>query len=339
MNGRERILNLVKGNSTDCLPCMPITMMFASEFAGARYIEYATDHRVQATAQLKLAEHFGLDHVSVISDPCCEAADCGADVTFFDNAPPAFKEERSLLRDKASLASLRAPQPHEGARMSNRIRAVHELAGAVGHDRLVEGWIEGPCGEAAGLRGINRLMIDFYDDPDFVHELVDFVVELEVSFGRAQVAAGAELIGIGDPTASLIGPALYDEFIRSAQQRMVSAMHDAGAMCRLHICGDNRRILPAMAQLGCDIIDVDAKVPMAQARRAAGAEQVLVGNLDPVRGIYEGTAETIWADLVACHDEAGPLHIVGGGCEIPRGTPLGNFQALVNFARATKPGK
>jgi MtaA/CmuA family methyltransferase len=337
MNGRERVLNFVKGNPTDCLPCMPITMMFASEFAGARYLDYATDYRVQVKAQLELAEHFGLDHVSVISDPCCEAADCGADVTFFDNAPPAFKEERSLLRDKAALASLRAPQPSQGARMSNRIRAVNELAAAVGRDRLVEGWIEGPCGEAADLRGINRLMTDFYDDPDFVHELIDFVVELEISFGRAQVAAGADLIGMGDPAASLIGPVRYDEFIRSAQQRIVSAIHDAGAMCRIHICGDNRRILPAMAQLGCEIVDVDAKVPMAEARRAVGADQVLVGNLDPVRSIYEGTAETVWADLVACHDEAGPLHIVGGGCEVPRGTPLANFQALVNFARATKP--
>ena len=97
MNGRDRILELVHGRPTDCLPCMPITMMFASDFAGARYLDYATDHRVQAAAQLKLAEHFSLDHVSVISDPCCEAADCGAEVAWFDDAPPALIEERSQI--------------------------------------------------------------------------------------------------------------------------------------------------------------------------------------------------------------------------------------------------
>jgi MtaA/CmuA family methyltransferase len=315
---------------------MPITMMFASDFFSARYLDYATNNQVQVAAQLKLAEHFGLDHVSVISDPCCEAADCGADVAFFDNAPPAFKEESSLLINKSTLPSLRAPNPREGKRMSNRVQAVRKLAEATGRDRLVEGWIEGPCGESADLRGINRLMLDFYDDPDFVHELLDFVVEMEVLFARAQVEAGAELIGIGDAAASLIGPKRYDEFIRPAQQHMVNAIHDTGAICRLHICGDNRRILPAMAQLGCEIIDVDSKVPMAAARRAVGPNQVLVGNLDPVRSVYDGTPETICSDLAACHADAGPRHIIGGGCEIPRGTPLDNFQALVDFARMTK---
>jgi MtaA/CmuA family methyltransferase len=333
MNGRERILDFVRGGATDCLPCMPITMMFASDFAGARYISYATDHRVQVAGQLKLADHFGLDHVSVISDPACEAADCGADVTFFEDAPPAFKEEGSLLRDKSALGALRAPSPHRGERMANRIQAVRELAAATGRDRVVEGWVEGPCGQSANLRGINRLMLDFYDDPDFVHELVDFVVEMEVSFGRAQIDAGAELIGIGDPATSLIGPARYHEFIWPAQQRVIDAIHGAGAMTRLHICGDNSRMLPAMARLGCDIIDVDSKVPMAVARQAVGPDQVLVGNLDPVRRIHDGTPETVLADLEACHADAGPKHIVGGGCEIPRGTPAANFQALVSFAR------
>ena len=47
--------------------------------------------------------------------------------------------------------------------------------------RLVEGWIEGPCAEAADLRGINNIMLDFYDDPQFVHTLLEFVVEMEGS--------------------------------------------------------------------------------------------------------------------------------------------------------------
>jgi hypothetical protein len=61
---------------------MPITMMLASDFQGAPYLEYATDHRVQSAAQMKLAEHFDLDHVSVISDSAIEAADCGAEMTY-----------------------------------------------------------------------------------------------------------------------------------------------------------------------------------------------------------------------------------------------------------------
>ena len=36
--------------------------------------------------------------------------------------------------------------------------------------------------------------------------LIDFVVEMEVAFGAAQVEAGADIIGVGDAAASLVGP-------------------------------------------------------------------------------------------------------------------------------------
>jgi MtaA/CmuA family methyltransferase len=315
---------------------MPITMMYASDFTGARYLDYATDHLVQAGAQVKLAERFDLDHVSVISDPCIEAADCGAEIIFFEDAPAAFKEDGSLLRDKTVLCTLSIPDPRRGPRMNNRLLAVKDLSDSVGHERLVEGWVEGPCAEAADLRGINRLMLDFYDDPKFVRELVDFVVELEISFGLAQIEMGAEVIGIGDAAASLIGPARYEEFIWPGEQRIVSALHDAGAICRLHICGNNLPLLANAAKLGFEIIDIDGStVPMKEARRMAGAEQVLCGSLDPVRSIHDGTPESIQAEFRNCHTEAGLHYIVAAGCEIPRGTALENFQAIVDFARAS----
>ncbi len=335
MNGRERILNRVHGRPTDCLPCMPITMMFASDLEGATYLEYATDHRVQSAAQVHLAERFDLDHVSVISDSCIEAADCGAEIAFFEDAPAAFNEEVSLLCDKSVLRTLTVPDPRQGPRMRNHILAVKDLADSVGHERLVEGWVEGPCAQAADLRGINRLMLDFYDDPSFVRALVDFVVELEIAFGRAQVEEGAEVVGIGDAAASLIGPGLYKEFILGGEQRIIKALHDAGAICRLHICGNNLALLEDAAKLGCGIIDIDGPtVPMREARRAVGEEQVLCGNIDPVRSVHNGTPESISKELMMCHIEAGPHYIVGAGCEIPRGTPLANLEAIVSFAHA-----
>ena len=71
---------------------------------------------------------------------------------------------------------------------------IEELRRRAGDRKLVEGWIEGPCAEAADLRGINNLMLDFYDDPAFVVRLFDFVLALELDFAAAEVAAGAELI-------------------------------------------------------------------------------------------------------------------------------------------------
>jgi uroporphyrinogen-III decarboxylase len=206
VNGSERILAMLDGRPVDSLPFMPITMMFAADHDGIKYLEYATDCRAQAAAQLRVAEDFDIDYVSVISDPACEAADCGAQVKFFPNQPPAIDEGNALLADKGRLSCLKAPAPADGRRMNNRLKALALLKERAGNDKLVEGWVEGPCAEAADLRGINNLMMDFCDDPEFISEIFEFVLNVEIAFGKAQVAAGADLIGIGDAAASLVGP-------------------------------------------------------------------------------------------------------------------------------------
>ena len=337
MNGRELILAHLAGRPVDRLPLMPITMMFAARFAGARYLDYCTDHRVLADAQVRTAEAFGFDHVSVISDPAVEAADCGARVQYFDEQPVAIVEEDARLADKIQLAGLRPPDPLGGGRRHNRIRAVAGLRERVGRDRLVEGWIEGPMAEAADLRGINTLMMDFYDDPAFVHELFAFVVEMELRFARAQVAAGADLIGMGDAAASLIGPEVYREFVWPHEQRLVAGIRALGVPVRLHICGNTRAHLAGMGRLGCAIVDLDSMVPLAEARTQMGPDQILLGNLNPVAVLRNSTPAAVTAALAACHREAGPRFIVGAGCEVPRDTPAENLRALSDYARAHQP--
>lgn len=145
MTGRDRILAQFDGSPVDCLPLMPITMMFAARQIGAAYGRYAADHRVLAEGQIRTAEKFDFNHVSCVSDPAREAADCGAAIQYFDDQPPAVDEAHALLADKSVLTRLEAPDPLGGGRMLNRVQAAALLHERVGRERLVEGWIEGPC--------------------------------------------------------------------------------------------------------------------------------------------------------------------------------------------------
>ncbi|HID78426.1 MAG TPA: uroporphyrinogen decarboxylase [Planctomycetaceae bacterium] len=337
MNGYERIHAMMTGDAVDCLPLMPITMMFAADVAGVRYGQYAADHRVLVEAQLRTAERFGFDYVSCISDPTREAADCGAAIQYFDDQPPAIDEVHAVLEDKSALTRLKVPNPLGGGRMHDRVKAAALFRQRVGGRLLIEGWIEGPCAEAADLRGINRLMLDFYDDPSFVRDLFDFILEMELAFARAQIEAGVDLIGIGDAAASLAGPRFYEEFIWPYEKKMVDAIHEMGARVRLHICGNINPILNPIGRLGCDIVDLDFMVPVADARRAMGPDQVLLGNIDPVRVLRNGTPESVSAAVSRCHDEAGSKYIVGPGCEVPRQTPHANLEALTRYARSHQP--
>jgi MtaA/CmuA family methyltransferase len=336
MTGRQRVLAFLEGQPVDRLPLMPVVMMFCADQIGVKYGQYVKDYRVLAEAQMRTAERFDLDVVSIMSDPAREAFDCGAHVEFYDDQPAAIVEREALLADKSQLARLAIPDPLGGGRMHSAVLALELMKPQVGREKLLMGWVEGPCAEAADLRGINNLMLDFYDDPTFVRDVYEFVVEMELRYARAQIDAGADLIGIGDAAASLVGPKFYEEFVWPYEKQLVDGLHALGTRVRLHICGNTSRILDGMGRLGCEIVDLDYLASLAEARRVMGPDQILLGNLNPVVCLRDSSPAAITAALTECHRQSGPRYIVGAGCEIVRDTPLENIRAMVDFARACR---
>lgn len=332
MNSRERFFALLQGKLVDRPPVMPITMQFACAHLGAVYRDYCTDFRTMVEGQIRTAEDFGFDYVNTMSDPAREAADCGAEVRYFDHQPVAIVEENALLSDKNRLTKLKIPDPLGGGRMHNGIQALALYKERVGSEKIIEGWVEGPIAQAADLRGINHLMTDFFDDPKFVHDVFAFVTDMELRFAAEQVKAGADCIGVGDAAASLVGPAVYDEFVLPYQKRLVEGLHGLGTKVRLHICGNIRKLLERIATLGCDIIDLDYPVPMIEARAALGPHVVLIGNLNPVTAVRDSTPDSICNGLAGCNAAAGSRFIVGAGCELPRDTPAINVEAFRKYA-------
>jgi len=242
-----------------------------------------------------------------------------------------------LLGDKKKLAHLKMPDPLGGGRMHNGIKALALFKEKTGREKIIEGWVEGPLAEAADLRGINTVMTDFFDDPGFVRDLFEFVLQMELNFAREQVKAGADVIGIGDAAASLVGPGIYEEFVRPFEQRLVSGIQEFGARVRLHICGNTRKILYGMGKLGCEIVDLDSLAPISEAREQMGVGQVLLGNLIPVKVLLNGTPQLVATAIAECHRQAGSRFIVGAGCEVPRDTPRDNLLALCAYAREHRP--
>ena len=334
MNGRERVFALIDGQPVDRIPLMPITMMFAADQIGAKYLQYVTDYRVLAEAQLRTAERFDLDFVSCISDPARECADLGARVRFFDDQPPAFEESDALLADKSLLAKLKIPDPLGGGRMHDRVKAAALLKEKAGADKIVEGWIEGPCGMAANLRGINTLMLDFYDDPGFVEDLLAFATEMAIAFARAQRDAGVDLMGVGDPASSLIGRSFFEKVVAPWHVKLVQAMREMGLKTRSHICGNTSKICDVRARIGYDILDIDSHVTPGLAREKMGPDAIILGNVPTVAVMEKGTPDDVRQAAAACHSALGDHFILGAGCEVPRTTPLANMDALCNYARS-----
>ena len=189
------------------------------------------------------------------------------------------------------------------------------------------GWIEGPAAEAADLRGLSELMIDLIDDPGFCEDLMDLCVEVGIEFARAQIDAGADTVGIGDAVASQVSPAVYRQLILPREKALVKAIQSMGAWVRLHICGDITHLLPGIASLGVDLLDLDHMVDMAAVRGAIGSRVVLTGNIDPVK-VLQGNPRAIRSGIAEAYRSVGDPYMVGAGCEIPSGTPAANLRAL-----------
>src|SRR5208282_6301099 len=116
------------------------------------------------------------------------------------------------------------------------------------------------------------------------------------------------------------------------QKKMTDGIHALGARVRLHICGDTRHILDGMGRVGADIVDLDWLAPLEEARHKMDRQQVLLGNIDPVRVLRAGTPESVYGAIADCHRQGGPRYIVGAGCEVVRDTPGENLLALLRYA-------
>jgi MtaA/CmuA family methyltransferase len=166
-----------------------------------------------------------------------------------------------------------------------------------------------------------------YDRPEWLEELLEVCVEVEIEFARLQVQAGADIIGLGDAIASQMSPRMYTRFALPYEKRIFEAVHAMGALARLHICGNTTKILPAMVESGADIIDLDWMVDMSAAVGQFDDRVSFCGNLDPVAVLLQSPAEQVYRATLACMQTAGLRSFNAGGCEIPDGTPHKNLHA------------
>jgi MtaA/CmuA family methyltransferase len=326
MNSLERYLATIEGRPVDHLARVPILMQFAAEHIGSHYGAFASDFRVLTEANLACAREFGMDQVSTISDPYRETQGFGAKIIYGRDMVPYC--EKHPLEEDPDLARLVRPDPFTSERMRDRIEAVRAYHAQVAGEFSILGWVEGPAAEATDLRCMDNFFMDLMDDEAYAGELMDLCVDVALDFGRAQIDAGADTIGIGDAAASQVSRAVYEELILPRQQRLVSGLRQAGALVRMHICGNITHLLPGLASLDLDIIDVDHMVDLREVRRVLGSRTVIAGNLDPVAGVLRSSPAAIREAVRDCHALAGNPFMVGAGCEIPSRTPADHLRAL-----------
>jgi MtaA/CmuA family methyltransferase len=328
----ERFQAFFKGEPIDRPMNHVLCMSLTCAKTSTSYRDFAGDGKTLARTQLQVAKAYGIEILSVCSDPMREAADLGAPLLWLTDQPPHADPRSPLLTRLEHLECLVVPDPQAPGRMQDRLVAIRELRRLAGDEYPILGWVEGPLSMLVSLRGLNDVMEDLLDDPEYVQIAFEFCVQVASKFAEAQIEAGAHMIGIGDAAASLIGPTLYRDLVLPYEAKLISEIQAQGATVRLHICGNTTPLLADLARTGTNMIDFDAYVNLADARRALPESTAILGNLEPIRDVMQSNPDRIRSKLSACYEAVGARYVVGAGCEIPGATPDPNLRVFSEFA-------
>jgi uroporphyrinogen decarboxylase len=123
-----------------------------------------------------------------------------------------------------------------------------------------------------------RLM---YSDPTLWAQLLDRLADLALASLQSQVAAGASAVQLFDSWAGALSPSDYERYVQPASRKVLEGIAATGVP-RIHFGVSTGELLVLMRDAGADVVGVDWRVDLDDARARLGDEVALQGNLDPV---------------------------------------------------------
>ena len=320
MNSKQRCLAAIHGEPVDRTPVFPLIMFLAADRLGKSYRAYATDGSVLADAQLNLYQVFHVDAITSCSDAFRISADLGGEMAYPEDGTPYLL--KPLVASENDLNHLKKPDlSHSGSRAMDRARATRKMVTAMGEECLVLGWVDMPFAEACSICGVQEFLLMLTQQPELAHRLLAFLTEIVIEFCLLQLESGAPMIGAGDAAASLISPRMYREFALPYEQQVCAAVHAAGGLVKLHICGKTSHLLPDMILSGADLYNVDHLVDFSEARQIYHQSgKCFKGNLNPVSDLLQASPESCEQAAFRCLTLAQDSRfMLSAGCEIPAG--------------------
>lgn len=168
-----------------------------------------------------------------------------------------------------------------------------------------------------------------FSDPDLLHALLRKLTETITGYLKLQIRAGVQAVQLFDTWAGTLSPEAYQEFALPYTSRIVQSLRNDGVPIILYVngCGS---LLELMADSGVDVVSIDWRVDLKNAKDRIGHRVCLQGNLDPCT-LY-GTPTLIRKEVKQTLQKfgSGNGHIFNLGHGILPDTPVESAKVLVD---------
>jgi len=274
---------------------------------------------------------FNLDAAIIFADILPLLEGLGLDLSFIKGEGPVI---HNPLRTPADIAALSRPDPRDSLAFTlNAIRlARQELADRVpligfsgAPFTLASYAIEG--GSSRNYILSKSLM---YEQPQAWHSLMELLAYQVGEYLYAQAEAGAQVLQLFDSWVGALSPVDYQTYVMPYSGQAIKRAQEAGVPV-IHFGTSTAGMLPLIKATGGDIIGVDWRIELSQARAILGEEVGIQGNIDPVLlyaplPILKERAAAIIDQMI---DRPGYIFNLGHGI-LPT-TPVEHVAALIDF--------
>ncbi len=336
MTPLERMTAFSKGEPLDRIPCCPFTGESFAPYFGHSIAKFNHSTEVIVDTITRTFELFRPDNCSIGPGlhGIPEAMGCG--LTFPENGTPLLAA--AALDDLAAIGSLRVLDPYKDGRLKYYLEAMKIVQAKLGGQVAVGNTVGGPFTTAAFLMGTEKFLRELTRNPEGLHQLMGITTESTLRFIDAVLDLGISP-GIADPIASctLISPKMYREFVKPYTTRCQDQIiKRAGSGSVMHICGKTKGIWQDMIETGITALSLDNCEDMGELREGFGDQVAVVGNVDPVQVIMQGTREDIHEAVRICVNKGAGSpkgFILASGCDIPIGTDPQRIHDFIDGAR------
>jgi len=222
-----------------------------------------------------------------------------------------------LMKEKSDIDIIAEYAPHPQC----DVEEVNALANEIGEDALIRGSIPSfrPFGQPgcwqdlACLFGIERLILEAFDDPIWVAYACEVMQNMKKTFIHSVGGAKYDILelGGGDASTTVISPTLFNKFVARFDAPLVQLIHEMGHKVVYHTCGGMMPILEDLANMGVDAIEtltptsMGGDVDLAEAKRRVGERVCMIGGFDQHKFFWNCTEEETRAEVRRCFAQAG----------------------------------